>query len=394
MIERRLKSALVDRARTFPIVTLTGPRQSGKTTLCRMAFPDRRRVSLEAPDVREFATADPRGFLATLPSGGVLDEVQRCPGLLSYLQEDVDERPQPGRWILTGSNNLLLMEAVAQTLAGRTAILKLLPFSLAEADALAGPAESWLHAAVRGGYPPHLDRGLDRAAWLASYVATYVERDVRSVLQVGDLLTFQTFLRLCAGRAGQLLNLTQLGNDTGLSHNTVKAWISVLETSYVAFRLAPWHANLGKREVKTPKLYFWDTGLLCWLLGVRTVEHLLVHPLRGAVFENWVAVELHKASLNRGEVPQWFFYRDHDGLEVDFVDAWPGLVRALEVKSAATMAREFMAPLEKLKGLLAGTAGEIRAAVVYGGDERQRRTGGEVLGWRDVEAWSLGTYAA
>ncbi len=388
MIERCLKSVLLDRARTFSVVTLTGPRQSGKTTLCRMAFPNRKRVTLESPDLREFALSDPRGFLATLPDGGVLDEVQRCPDLLSYLQEDVDERPQPGRWILTGSNNLLLLDAVSQTLAGRTAILNLLPFSLAEADQLVGPAATWFEAALRGGYPAPMQRGLDRSAWLASYLATYVERDVRSVLQVTDLLTFQSFLRLCAGRAGQLLNLTQLGNDAGLSHNTVKAWISVLETTFIAFRLAPWHANLGKREVKTPKLYFWDTGLLCWLLGVRTTEHLLVHPLRGAVFENLVAVELHKANLNRGEVPQWFFYRDHDGLEVDFVEPGPATVRAVEVKSAATIAHEFLAPLEKLKAMLAQGSTGLHAAVVYGGEERQQRLGGEVIGWRNVEAWA------
>jgi predicted AAA+ superfamily ATPase len=388
MIERNLTPALLERAATFSVVTLSGPRQSGKTTLCRLAFPHHRRVTLESPDVREFASSDPRGFLASLPDGAVLDEVQRCPGLLSFLQEDVDERPVPGRWILTGSHNLLLMQAVTQTLAGRTAILNLLPFSIGEMAQLAGEPPSWFDAAWRGGYPAPADRGHDQAAWLAAYVASYVERDVRQVIQIADLTTFQSFLRLCAGRAGQLLNLSQLGADVGVSHVTIKAWLSVLETTFVAFRLQPWFANLGKREVKTPKLYFWDTGLLCWLLGVRAAEELVTHPLRGAVFENLMAVELMKEALHKGQTPNWFFYRDHAGLEVDFIRPGPAPTVAIEVKSAATIASEFLAPLHRMAEMVAAGGGQLRAAVVYGGHERQVRTGGEVLGWRGVERWA------
>lgn len=380
---------LLRRAATFPVITLTGPRQSGKTTLCRLAFPEKRRITLESLDAREFATSDPRGFLASVPEGAILDEVQRCPGLLSYLQENVDEHPVPGRWILTGSHNLLLMQAVTQSLAGRTAILNLLPFSIAEMVQLAGEPPTWFDAAFRGGYPGPADRGHDLSAWLAGYTASYVERDVRQVLQVMDLATFQSFLRLCAGRAGQLLNLAQLGADVGVSHATIKSWLNVLETTYVTFRLQPWFASLGKREVKTPKVYFWDTGLLCWLLGIREADQLASHPLRGAVFENLIATELMKAQVHLGEVPSWFFYRDHDGTEIDFVRPDAQRTTAIEVKSAATLSSEFLRPLHWLRDRMAGT--DLRAAVVYGGQDRQRRTGGEVVGWRAVEAWILET---
>ncbi len=394
MIDRELLPALLARAKTFSVVTLTGPRQSGKTTLCKMAFPDRRRVSLEPLDMRDFARTDPRGFLASLPDGGVLDEVQRCPDLLSYLQEDVDDRPHPGRWILTGSNNLQLQSRVSQTLAGRTALLTLLPCGLEEADLLGGKAGTWAEAALRGGYPAPMDRGLDRAAWLASYVATYVERDVRDVLQIGDLLTFQAFLRLCAGRAGQLLNLSQVASDVGVAHNTIRSWVSVLETTYIAFRLAPWHASLTKREVKTPKLYFWDTGLLCWLLGIRDADQLGVHPLRGAVFENLVAAELHKANLHRGQVPNWFFYRDHLGTEVDFVEPTPSGLRVAKAESAATMTQEFLAPIERLRALTAKALPMTDAAVIFGGDTDQRRTGCRVVTWRGTASWAMSDTAS
>lgn len=253
---------------------------------------------------------------------------------------------------------------------------------------LAGEPATWFEAAWRGGYPAPADRGHDQAAWLAAYTASYVERDVRQVVQVADLATFQSFLRLTAGRAGQLLNLSQLGADVGVSHVTIKAWLSVLETTFVAFRLQPWFANFSKREVKTPKLYFWDTGLLCWLLGVREAEQLVSHPLRGAVFENLVAVELMKAAMHHGATPNWFFYRDQAGLEVDFIRPGPVQTDAVEAKSAATIASEFLAPLHKISEMIGSTGGQSRAAVVYGGREHQRRTGGEVISWRDLEQWA------
>jgi len=336
-VARQLQPILERRAGTSPVVVLTGPRQSGKTTLVRSVFAGKPYANLEAPDVRQRAIEDPRGFLAGFPDGAVLDEVQRAPELLSYIQVDVDGRRQRGRWILTGSQNLLLLAGISQSLAGRAALLELWPFSVVELRAAGWLADDLFSLLWRGGYPALFDRNEEPAEWLASYVATYVERDVRQALNIGDLLAFQTFLRLAATRTGQLLNLSQLGGDAGVTHNTAKSWVGVLEASYLALRLAPFHRNLGKRLVKTPKLHLLDSGVACYLLGIRSPEELRLHPLRGAIFESWVASEIMKAHHNVGQRPSLSFFRDAHGLEIDLIVERGTQLIGVEVKSGATV---------------------------------------------------------
>lgn len=389
MVPRTLEPKLLALARRFPAVTVTGPRQSGKTTLCRAAFPDKPYVSLEAPDVRQYATEDPRGFLRDHRDGAILDEVQRAPELLSYLQPLLDERPAPGHFILTGSANLGLLQAVSQSLAGRTALLNLLPLSLEEVRRFPGRPDDLFSLLWHGGYPAIFDRHLGPADWLSSYVGTYVERDVRQILNVGDLLAFQTFLRLCAGRSAQLLNLSALGADAGVTHATARAWISVLEASFVAYRLPPFHSNLTKRLVKTPKLHLYDSGLLCFLLGIRNPDQLREHPLRGAIFETWVASEVVKARLHRGQAASMSFYRDRKGAEVDIVVEMGRSIVAVETKSARTVAADFFTGLDAMSALIGSErrGRQFRRVLVYGGEARQQRTGVTVLPWSMVDRY-------
>lgn len=389
MVRRNLEKKLLALARKFPIVTVTGPRQAGKTTLCRAAFPDKAYVSLEAPDVREYATRDPRGFLDDHRKGAILDEVQRAPDILSYLQGEVDARPGRGRFVLTGSANLALLQSVSQSLAGRTALLNLLPLGLDELRRFPKAPDTLFDVLWTGGYPALFDRDLAPADWFASYVGTYVERDVRQMLNVGDLVAFQTFLRLCAGRSGQLLNLSALTADCGVTHGTGRAWMSVLEASFVAFRLPPLHANLGKRLVRTPKLHFYDAGLLCYLLGIRSPAELRHHPLRGAVFETWVVSEILKARVHRGLAPGLTFFRNRKGVEVDVVVELGREVIAVETKSAQTVAEDFFRDLSAFARLV-GTGRRspaVRPVLLYGGAERQRRTAVEVLPWAMVDRY-------
>lgn len=388
MIRRNAAARLAALARTFPAVTVTGPRQSGKTTLCRALFPDRPYVSLEAPDRRERARTDPRGFLHDLRDGAILDEIQRVPDLLSYLQELIDENPAPGRFILTGSANLSLLAGVGQSLAGRTSLLTLLPLSADEVGRFADPPRDLEDTLWRGSYPAIFDRRAAPPDWYAAYVATYVERDLRQLLNVVDLATFQTFLRLCAGRCAQLLNLSALAADAGITHNTAKAWLSVLETSYVAFRLAPLHANLTSRLVKTPKLHFFDSGLVCYLLGITEPGQLRTHPLRGAIFETWVVSEIFKHRVHAGQAPQLFHFRDAKGLEVDAVIEGPRRLRAVEIKSGRTVAADAAAPLAAFRRRLAGDplGRAVEATIVYGGDEGFRHHDTQVLPWSDLAA--------
>lgn len=387
MIPRVLTPRLVAMARKFPVVTVTGPRQSGKTTLCRAVFPDKAYVSLEAPDVREYARTDPRGFLGDHRAGAILDEIQRVPDLLSYLQVEVDARREPGRFILTGSANLSLLGSVSQSLAGRTALLNLLPLSWGEVRRFPNPPVDTWTALWKGGYPAIYDRDLDPVEWLGGYVATYVERDVRQILNVGDLTAFQTFLRLCAGRSAQLLNYSDLAADCGITHVTARSWLSVLEASFVAFRLPPFHSNLTKRLVKTPKLHFFDSGLLCHLLGIRRPDQLREHPLRGAVFETWVVSEVVKARLHSGVAGGLAFFRDRKGREVDLVVEDGTALTAVEAKSAQTVADDFFAGLAAFADLVGDDRRRrsLRRVLVYGGETRQQRSSGTVLPWSSID---------
>lgn len=366
----------------FPIVTVTGPRQSGKTTLARAVMADRPYRSLEDPDVRALAIDDPRGFLAQLPDGAVLDEVQRAPELFSYLQTHVDNDGRMGLFLLTGSQQFGLMSGITQSLAGRSAFLELLPLSRAELTA-AGQASAELDRSLFiGGYPALYHRPVTTRRWFPAYVTAYVERDVRQMLKVQDLHSFQHFVRLCAGRSGQILNLSSLANDCGITHSTAKAWTSVLEASYIVFLLQPHHANFNKRLIKSPKLYFHDTGLLCWLLGIQQPEQLATHPLRGAIFETWVVTELRKAFLNRGEPAMFHFWRDSNGNEIDLLIESGGLT-PVEIKSGKTLNRDFFTGLERWTAL----AGDLarNPTLIYGGEGEHQRRDVRILGWERLE---------
>jgi len=335
-IPREISGQLLAAARNYPAVTLTGPRQSGKTTLCRMLFPDLPYSNLEDPEIRAFALDDPRGFLRAFPHGGVLDEFQRAPDLTSYIQGLVDDPEFAGTFILTGSCNLSVRNTVNQSLAGRTAVIELLPFSRSEIQPMLKDA-STDRLLFTGFYPRIHDQHLDPTQALSDYVATYVERDIRQLNMVQDLTLFQKFLGLCAGRIGQILNLESLGNDTGISQTTARQWLSLLEASYIGFRLPPYFANISKRLIKSPKFYFYDTGLAAYLLGIRHIDQIRNHPLRGMLFENLVIVETLKYFLNRSRRPQIFFYRDSNGNEVDLVVPLAGRPVPIEIKSAATL---------------------------------------------------------
>jgi hypothetical protein len=387
MIPRVLGPVAQDLARRMPVVAVTGPRQSGKTTLCRACFPRYDYVSLEPLDVRDFATSDPRGFLRQHAGPVVIDEAQRAPGLFSYLQEAVDDDPSPGRFILTGSQHFGLSEAISQSLAGRVGLLHLLPFSLDEVRAAGSASDDPWTVVWTGGYPRIHDRRLPPSEWLASYTATYVQRDVRQVLQVTDLDAFTTLLRLAAARTGQELNLSSLGADVGLTHPTVRSWISVLEASFVVFRMPPWLSNVRKRLVKAHKLHFIDSGLACHLLGIRDPDQLRLHPLRGALFETWVASEVLKARLHRGATADLYHLRETRGAEVDLlVDAGTRLI-PVEVKSGATVASDAFDGLRSWSERAADAAAHqpVAPRLVYAGGNRQRRSDIDVIPWHQIQ---------
>jgi len=370
MIERTITPHLKELFAQYPVVTITGPRQSGKTTLVRAAFPGLAYVSLEDPDHREFATQDPRGFLRRYGDGVILDEIQRAPSLLSYIQGNVDERRENGLFVLTGSQQLEVNEAISQSLAGRTALLCLLPFSMGEAGLLRSEQDidTWLYT---GFYPRIFDHDLNPTQALGNYFETYVQRDVRQISEVRNLAAFERFVRLCAGRVGQLLNLQSLGNDAGVSHSTAREWLSVLEASYIVFLLRPYHPNVSKRLIKSPKLYFHDVGLATYLLGVEESSQLFTHPLRGGLFENLVIVEALKHRYNRGLRSNLHFYRESTGHEVDLICTISDRLLALEIKAGQTVGRHMFDGLRRLRDLLPK---QVEARVlVYGGKEEYVR---------------------
>lgn len=383
-IPRNAESRLKHFARGYPVLVVTGPRQSGKSTLVRHAFPEHSYISLEDLDHREFAETDPRGFLSQFTEGAILDEAQRCPALFSYLQTRVDERQQPGEFILTGSQQFGLLSGIAQSLAGRAALLTLLPMTYDELQRAERVGRNLDKILFDGAYPPIFDGGLEPHPWHGNYVRTYLERDVRQSINVRDLATFQRFLKLCAGRTGQLLNLSSLANDCGIAHNTAKAWISVLEAGYILYLLPPHHRNFNKRLVKTPKLYFLDTGIATWLLGIQNSEQLATHVQRGALFESWVISELLKARYNAGETSNLYFWRDRSGNEVDLLIDHGTQLSPLEIKSGQTINQDYFKGLEFWQKLAGDTAG--KAWLVYGGDSRQIRSDVTVLPWHEINS--------
>lgn len=367
----------------FPVVTVTGPRQSGKTTLVRTLLPGRPYISLEAPAAREFASRAPEEFLRQYPDGAVIDEAQNAPALFSQLQTVVDADGRMGLFVLTGSQNLTLLSTVSQSLAGRAAVVELLPLSIAELREAGQLAPAYAEQLVKGFFPAIHARSLDAHEWLQSYVLTYAERDARQLSAIQDLGAFQRFLVLAAARTGQILNLQSLGSDVGVSDKTVKHWLSVLETCYLVHLVRPHLAHFGKRLIKAPKLYFTDVGLAASLLGIRTAEQAATHPLRGALFETMVVNDILKNRLNRGERGGLFFWRDNIGTEIDLVIEQGREVGAVEIKSGITVAGDAFTNLNRWRRYAAerGSFAAVHPGLVYGGDSRFTREGVDVMPW-------------
>jgi len=383
MIERDITTSILQAARSYPAITVTGPRQSGKTTLCRALFPHHPYANLEFPDVRQLAIEDPRRFLGQFPDGAVLDEIQRAPDLTSYLQPMIDDNRRPGQWVLTGSQNFSLLHSISQSLAGRTAIIHLLPLDYQEIQRFESHPTSLDEVLLSGGYPGALDADTTPAQWLSDYVLTYVERDARMISNIGDLLAFQRFMSLCAGRTGQLLNYSNLAVDAGVSQPTAKAWFSILEASYIVFRLPPWFGNIRKRLVKMPKLHFYDSGLACWLLGIRSAEQLSVHPLRGAIFESWVVAEVLKHRYNQRERSGLYFYRDKNGVEADLLIEDAGVMTIVEAKAGQTITTDILSPARRISRAL-GDRSPGTPRIVYAGGEAQERSLARMVPWNQI----------
>ena len=394
MIERHLSSYIREAATQYPIVAVTGPRQSGKTTLCRSLFPDYTYVNLEKPDTRQFAIEDPNGFLAQFKKPVILDEIQRVPELFSYIMVLADERNEMGRFILTGSQNFHLQEAISQSLSGRCALMKLLPLSHRELAGLPSRdifgIEDWdipdaseenpFEHIFRGSYPPIYDRKINPTNWLSQYTQSYLERDIRSLVNVSDLETFERFLRLAAGRTGQILNMDSIAVDCGVSPVTVKRWLSLLQASYIVFLLRPHQKNYNKRLIKSPKLYFYDTGLVCYLMNIRDAESLTLHSQRGAIFETYIISELVKTCMNAGIEPPLYFWRDSQGHEIDLMvengeDLFP-----VEIKSGQTINGSMFDGLNFWRKL----SGVEKGMLCYGGNESYDRNGFIVRAWDAV----------
>lgn len=383
MIPRTATETLIRYSKGFPVICVTGPRQSGKTTIARETFPDKPYLSLEDPDIAMLARTDPRGLLESYPNGLVLDEAQYVSEIFVYLKTVVDKNPTPGTFIITGSQQFNLLEKVTESLAGRVAFLTLLPFTIEELSNAKQNLSDPFEVMIKGLYPPVYDRDVTPYDWYTNYIASYIERDVRSIVNVKDIGQFQVFVKMCASRVGQLLNLSALALDCGITHNTAKSWVSVLETSGIVYLLRPYYRNYGKRLVKTPKLYFTDPGLACRLLGIRDQEQLFLHPNRGNLFESFIIAELLKQRLNRGLTPDLYFWRDNMGIEIDVVRKEGNTLTAIDIKSGKTFTPGF---LEGLTSWLkfSGEKPE-HCMVIYAGELRLTHQGIMIIGWNKIE---------
>jgi len=382
MIARQLTFIIQSAARTMPVVSITGPRQSGKTTLSKVAFPDYAYANLENLQTRQYARENPIGFLQQYPNGLIIDEAQYVPELFSYIQVEVDRSGRNGQYILSGSQNFLLMEKITQSLAGRVAVFNLLPFSTEELNGTIHQLDNPFEYIVKGFYPRIYDQGTPADLFYTSYMLTYLERDVRLLKNIGDLASFERFVRLCAGHIGQIFNQTSLSNDTNFSQPTIKSWLSVLETSFVAFLLPPYFRNFNKRLLKTPKLYFYDTGLACSLLGIRSASDLEIHPMRGPLFENFIVVEYMKRRLNQGLRPNCYYWRDSTGNEIDLLVEDGSRIFPIEIKSSQTLKPDFFKNLAFFQKISA-TPPE-QSFLVYAGNENQNRIHGSARSWNSL----------
>lgn len=384
MVTRLIEKKLIEMAKKFPVVAVTGPRQSGKTTLCKKIFNKHTYISLENPDIREYAETDPRGFLETYNGKVILDEVQLVPKLFSYIQGIVDQENIPGQYILTGSQNFLLLEKINQSLAGRVYIYHLLPFSSNELKSKY--TTSLLSNIFKGGYPRIYDKSIAPMDFFPSYVQTYLERDVRNTLNIKNLSLFTAFLKICAGRVGQLFNSSTIGNELGINHKTVKSWLTILEASFVIYRLQPWHKNFNKRIIKSPKIYFYDTGLACYLLGIKKEEEVNIHFAKGALFENYIIAEHIKNTWNKGHVLSSYFWRNSAGNEIDLLIESGNDVKIVEIKSAKTLKNSFFKGLNYFENLAQNHS--IQKYIVYGGSDARNQFNTNLLPWNKINELS------
>ena len=382
MVTRHLQKQLLLLAKKMPVIAITGPRQSGKTTLLKTAFPSYDYVNLEHPPTRTLALNDPDHFLAQYNKGLIIDEAQRAPELFSYIQVVVDKKKKMGQYILSGSQNFSLIENISQSLAGRVVLVNLLPFSYKEMLEGKLKIKNSEQLIFKGAYPAVYDRKISPAVYYSSYLNTYVERDVRQLVNVQNLSLFESFIKLLAGRVGQLLNLSELGNSLGVDHKTVKKWLSVLETSYIVYFVQPYHSNFNKRLVKTPKLYFYDTGLACNLLGIDDEKQLINHLAKGALFENMVINELLKERMNKGIKPKFYFWRDAQGNEVDLLIQEKGTTTALEIKSSKTYTPDFFKGLSYYSAISKTEKKNI--FLVYAGTNELKTSSGELINWTSI----------
>jgi predicted AAA+ superfamily ATPase len=382
MIQREIKDKLLQLSGKFPVVSLTGPRQSGKTTLLQESFPEYLYTSLEDPDIRIQAESDPRRFLASAPRM-IIDEIQRIPELFSYIQTITDQTGRVGQYLISGSQSFLLNEKISQSLAGRVAILHLMPFSYSELTAHGLKAKSIESIIYQGLYPRLYDKLIDPQDFYPNYIQTYIERDVRLLQNVQNLNLFVRFMKLCAGRVGQLLNLSSLANDTGVSVNTAKSWISILEASFIVFLLQPHYRNFNKRLVKMPKLYFYDTGLASSLLGISSSQQIDVHFQFGSLFENYIISELLKRRFNQGKRNNLYFWRDHKGTEIDLIIEQTDSLVPVEIKSSRTYSQSFFSGLNYWRKISGSQA--TQQYVVYGGSGIRETKDGILLGWEKLD---------
>ena len=382
MINRNIEKKILELSGKMPVISITGPRQSGKTTLAKKLFPKYKYVNFEDIEKRIFAKNDPKGFLKTYENQVIFDEIQNVPELFSYIQVAVDNNAKI-KYVITGSQNFLLLEKISQSLAGRVAVFNLLPLSINELQkSKYASNDSGLYI-IKGGYPRIYDKNLQPADWLESYITTYVERDVRKIINVSDLSVFQKFLKLCAGRTGQLINFSSVANELATSFHTVQSWLSVLEASFIVFRLQPYSKNFNKRLVKSPKLYFYDTGLACSLLGIQTLEQLQSHYLKGELFESLIISEFYKHQFNIGRRPSIYFWRNNLGQEIDCILEDDLIEKAVEIKSGMTIHQDFFKNLNYWNKL-SGNKPEY-SFIVYGGEESQKRSLANVVSWNNLQ---------